>query len=107
MLIILCLYAAALWAIFSKTIGDAFMAAAGLLRETKDPLGSAVRCGVQMATTSIDAQLGWRCGLASMSARSWPALSAKSDPGRSSAAVFGNEVDIDQYLMKCIVDTAK
>jgi adenylate cyclase len=42
-----------------KTIGDAFMAAAGLLRETKDPLGSAVRCGLQMATTSIDAQLGW------------------------------------------------
>jgi class 3 adenylate cyclase len=93
MLIILCLYAVALWAIFSrfnlvhepeevlsrldalfiavervatvhglekiKAIGDAFMAAAGLLRETKDPLGSAVRCGLQMATTSVDAQLGW------------------------------------------------
>jgi adenylate cyclase len=93
MLLILCLYAVALWAIFSrfklvhepeevlsrldalfiavervatvhglekiKTTGDAFMAAAGLLRETKDPLGSAVRCGLQMATTSIDAQLGW------------------------------------------------
>ena len=93
MLINLCLYAVALWAIFSrfklvhepeevlsrldalfiavervatvhglekiKTTGDAFMAAAGLLRETKDPLGSAVRCGLQMATTSIDAQLGW------------------------------------------------
>ena len=42
-----------------KTIGDAFMAAAGLLREADDPLGSAVRCGLQMATTSIDAQLGW------------------------------------------------
>jgi hypothetical protein len=26
------------------------------------------------------------------------------DPERSSAAVFGNEVDIDQRLMMCIVD---
>ena len=42
-----------------KTIGDAFMAAAGLLKQTDDPLGSAVLCGLQMATTSIDAQLGW------------------------------------------------
>jgi hypothetical protein len=29
------------------------------------------------------------------------------DPERSSAAVFGNEVDIDQHLMMCIVDTVK
>jgi adenylate cyclase len=42
-----------------KTIGDAFMAAAGLLKQSNDPLGSAVLCGLQMATTSIDAQLGW------------------------------------------------
>ena len=42
-----------------KTIGDAFMAAAGLLREADDPLESAVLCGLQMAATSIDAQLGW------------------------------------------------
>jgi hypothetical protein len=26
------------------------------------------------------------------------------DPERSSAAVFGNDVDIDQHLMMCIVD---
>jgi adenylate cyclase len=42
-----------------KTIGDAFMAAAGLLKEANDPLESAVLCGLQMAATSIDAQLGW------------------------------------------------
>ena len=42
-----------------KTIGDAFMAAAGLLKSANDPLGSAVLCGLQMAATSIDAQLGW------------------------------------------------
>ena len=42
-----------------KTIGDAFMAAAGLLKYADDPLESAVLCGLQMAATSIDAQLGW------------------------------------------------
>jgi adenylate cyclase len=35
------------------------MAAAGLLKSASDPLESAVLCGLQMATTSIDAQLGW------------------------------------------------
>ncbi len=42
-----------------KTIGDGFMAAGGLLNEVKDPIGSAVRCGLEMASTSIDAHLGW------------------------------------------------
>lgn len=42
-----------------KTIGDGFMAAAGLLREVEDPIGAAVRCGLEMASTLIDAHLGW------------------------------------------------
>jgi class 3 adenylate cyclase len=42
-----------------KTVGDGFMAAAGLLQEHKDPLGAAVRCGLEMASTLIDALLGW------------------------------------------------
>ena len=42
-----------------KTIGDAFMAAAGLLKTANDPLETAVLCGLQMAATSIDSQLGW------------------------------------------------
>ena len=42
-----------------KTIGDSFMAAAGLLREVQDPIGAAVRCGLEMASTMIDAHLGW------------------------------------------------
>src|SRR5712691_919255 len=42
-----------------KTIGDGFMAAGGLLNEVKDPIGSAVRCGLEMASTLIDAHLGW------------------------------------------------
>ncbi len=35
------------------------MAAAGLLQEIEDPVGSAVRCGLEMASTLIDADLGW------------------------------------------------
>ena len=42
-----------------KTIGDGFMAAAGLLHKIDDPIGSAVRCGLEMASTLIDAHLGW------------------------------------------------
>ncbi len=42
-----------------KTIGDGFMAAAGLLQKIDDPVGSAVRCGLEMASTLIDADLGW------------------------------------------------
>ncbi|MEM9589844.1 MAG: adenylate/guanylate cyclase domain-containing protein [Pseudomonadota bacterium] len=42
-----------------KTIGDGFMAVAGLLQEIEDPAGSAVHCGLEMASTLIDADLGW------------------------------------------------
>ncbi|HSD92283.1 MAG TPA: adenylate/guanylate cyclase domain-containing protein [Methyloceanibacter sp.] len=42
-----------------KTIGDGFMAAAGLLHQVDDPLGRAVRCGLEMTSTLIDAQLDW------------------------------------------------
>lgn len=42
-----------------KTIGDGFMAVAGLLHEIDDPIGSAVRCGLEMASTLVDANLSW------------------------------------------------
>ena len=42
-----------------KTIGDGFMAAAGLLHQVDDPVGCAVRCGLEMTSTLIDAHLGW------------------------------------------------
>jgi len=42
-----------------KTIGDGFMAVAGLLQKVDDPVGSAVRCGLEMTSTLIDADLGW------------------------------------------------
>ena len=42
-----------------KTIGDAYMAAAGLLEEMADPLDAAIRCGLKLATTSTNADIGW------------------------------------------------
>ncbi|MCC7166159.1 MAG: response regulator [Rhodospirillales bacterium] len=42
-----------------KTIGDAFMAAAGLLAANADPIDAAIRCGLEMGATMIDANLGW------------------------------------------------
>ncbi len=42
-----------------KTIGDGFMAVAGLLHKINDPLGAAVRCGLEMTSTLIDAHLDW------------------------------------------------
>lgn len=42
-----------------KTIGDGFMAAANLLHDIEDPVGAAVRCGLEMATTLTDAHLDW------------------------------------------------
>ena len=42
-----------------KTIGDGFMAAAGLLHKVNDPLIAGIRCGLEMTSTSIDAHLGW------------------------------------------------
>jgi adenylate cyclase len=42
-----------------KSVGDAFMAAAGLLNDVDDPVRRAVRCGLEMASTLVDADLGW------------------------------------------------
>lgn len=42
-----------------KSIGDAFMAAAGLLSEVDDPLRAAVRCGLEMIAAIEQAALEW------------------------------------------------
>jgi adenylate cyclase len=41
-----------------KSVGDAFMAAAGLLKDVDDPVRRAVRCDLEMASTLVDADLG-------------------------------------------------
>jgi adenylate cyclase len=47
-----------------KTVGDAFMAAAGLLKETQDTLAASVRCGLELGALSVR-KLNWeiRVGL--------------------------------------------
>ncbi len=42
-----------------KTIGDAFMATAGLLKANSTPLLSAVKCGLEMGQATLDLDVGW------------------------------------------------
>jgi class 3 adenylate cyclase len=43
-----------------KTVGDAFLATAGLLKPVPDPLGSAVRCALEIAAAAPTIREGWR-----------------------------------------------
>lgn len=43
-----------------KTIGDAFMATAGLLEKIEDPVRAAARCALKMAAAAPDLAGGWR-----------------------------------------------
>jgi adenylate cyclase len=43
-----------------KTIGDAFLATAGLLAPVDDPLGAAVRCGLEIAAAVPQVGEGWK-----------------------------------------------
>lgn len=43
-----------------KTVGDAFMATAGLLHYVEDPALAAVRCGLQMAAAAPTLDAGWQ-----------------------------------------------
>jgi adenylate cyclase len=43
-----------------KTVGDAFMATAGLLKPVPDPLGAAVRCALEIAAAAPTIRDGWR-----------------------------------------------
>jgi adenylate cyclase len=42
-----------------KTVGDAFMAAAGLLKETKDTVAASVQCGLELGAVSVQ-KLNWK-----------------------------------------------
>jgi CheY-like chemotaxis protein len=43
-----------------KTVGDAFLATAGLLKPVPDPLGAAVTCALEMAEATPGIHDGWR-----------------------------------------------
>jgi len=74
-----------------KTIGDGFMAAAGLLHKIDDPIVAAVRCGLEMASTLIDANLGWevRVGV-----HSGPVVAGVVGQERYQFDIWGDTVNI-------------
>ena len=43
-----------------KTVGDAFLATAGLLEPVSDPLGAAVRCALEVAVAAPGVREGWQ-----------------------------------------------
>jgi len=79
-----------------KTIGDGYMAAGGLLQEVEDPIGSAVRCGLEMASTLIDAHLGWevRVGV-----HSGPVVAGVVGQERYQFDIWGDTVNVAARML--------
>ena len=68
-----------------KTIGDAFLATAGLLEPVADPLRAAVSCALAISKAAGQAAGVGRSGPAFTWARLWPGSSAASD----TSSIFG------------------
>ena len=79
-----------------KTIGDGFMAAAGLLHKVKDPVGAAVRCGLEMTSTLIDAHLGWevRVGV-----HAGPVVAGVVGQERYQFDIWGDTVNVAAHMV--------
>lgn len=43
-----------------KTVGDAYMATAGMFRQESDPALATVRCGLKMAASALELEAGWQ-----------------------------------------------
>ena len=82
-----------------KTIGDGFMAVAGLLQEMKDPLGAALRCGLEMASTLVDSQLGWevRVGV-----QAGPVVAGVVGQERYQFDIWGDTVNMAARMMSVV-----
>jgi len=74
-----------------KSVGDAFMAAAGLLNDVDDPVRRAVRCGLEMASTLIDADLGWTVRVG---AHAGPVVSGIVGQERYQFDIWGDTVNV-------------
>ena len=74
-----------------KTIGDGFMAVAGLLHKVDDPIGSAVRCGLEMTSTLIDAQLNWEVR---MGVHAGPVVAGVVGQERYQFDIWGDTVNV-------------
>ena len=79
-----------------KTVGDGFMAVAGLLHHNEDAVGSAVRCGLEMMSTLIDAELGWevRAGV-----HSGPVVAGVVGQERYQFDIWGDTVNVAARLV--------
>jgi CheY-like chemotaxis protein len=80
-----------------KTIGDGFMAAAGLLHKIDDPIASALRCGLEMATTLIDAHLGWEV---KVGVHSGPVVAGVVGQERYQFDIWGDTVNVAARMVE-------
>ncbi|HEY8276206.1 MAG TPA: adenylate/guanylate cyclase domain-containing protein [Methyloceanibacter sp.] len=80
-----------------KTIGDGFMAAAGLLQKVENPIASAVRCGLEMATTLIDAHLGWEV---KVGVHSGPVVAGVVGQERYQFDIWGDTVNVAARMVE-------
>ena len=74
-----------------KTIGDGFMAVAGLLHKIDDPVGAAVRCGLEMTSTLIDADLSWEVRIG---VHSGPVVAGVVGQERYQFDIWGDTVNV-------------
>ncbi|MGD9714803.1 MAG: adenylate/guanylate cyclase domain-containing protein [Thermomicrobiales bacterium] len=80
-----------------KTIGDGFMAAAGLLHQVDDPLGRAVRCGLEMTSTLTDAHLGWE---ARVGVHAGPVVAGVVGQERYQFDIWGDTVNVAARMVE-------
>jgi adenylate cyclase len=74
-----------------KTIGDGFMAVAGLLHKVDDPVGAAIRCGLEMTSTLIDSNLNWE---ARVGVHSGPVVAGVVGQERYQFDIWGDAVNV-------------
>ena len=79
-----------------KTIGDGFMAVAGLLHKVDDPIGSAVRCGLDMTSALVDAQLNWEVRLG---VHAGPVVAGVVGQERYQFDIWGDTVNVAARLV--------
>jgi len=80
-----------------KTIGDGFMAAAGLLHKVDEPIAAALRCGLEMATTLIDAHLGWEV---KVGVHSGPVVAGVVGQERYQFDIWGDTVNVAARMVE-------
>ena len=74
-----------------KTVGDGFMAVAGLLHKIDDPVGAAIRCGLEMTSTLIDANLSWEV---KVGVHSGPVVAGVVGQERYQFDIWGDTVNV-------------